>query len=130
MTNNKETSKSTMWQQLALAMLTGFIFESVLVVFVAVSQPPMATPPINAIPIFIVVATIASTAVPLIYWKNKYGYIIGILAGVGGLIHIIAIVTEQYGPLADVNPLGPFLYLLLGLGSLITSWNAKRYHTD
>ena len=88
---------------MALSMFDGFIFSSLLVIFVAVRQSPMATPPIDFVLGFIINVNLITIAIPLIHWFNKPGDLIGFVAGLGVFLQAIVIVSGQYGSLSAVN---------------------------
>jgi O-antigen/teichoic acid export membrane protein len=112
------------WRQLVIAVLFGAVTIGWMAFLATLFQTPGLEGPVEIAPIAVVVTVLSSTALPLVRWDNRLGYLAAVLAGFAAVGGITLYQTGTFGPTRSAP--AAYLFALVGAALVITSVAAWR----
>ena len=112
------------WRQVVIAVLFGAVTIGWMAFLATLFQTPGLEGPVEIAPIAVVVTVLSSTALPLVRWDDRLGYLAAVFAGLAAVGGIALYQTGTFGPTRTAP--AAYLFALVGVALVVTSVLAWR----
>lgn len=121
------TTGPPQWKGLTVALLLGTTMMATLAFFATLLQPPGLEGPVEVVPVSVVVAVLGVTALPLVWWGDRWGYGTAGAAGTAAVAGMALYFTGAFGPPRPAP--AAYLFLLLGSALVVSTVVAWRHRS-